>query len=191
MWATWASAMRTANGSVGNHWQQQPLLPPGAPGSRLLPAVERRATCDAAGVGGAAEVTSSMRTLLGGCIGPMPCRMACNHCFYCSFHLVACQSWCPADVCADLVPAECPGWAATGECQANPGYMVGVMAQPGNCMVSCKVCKPGERNTLSAVCLHPFVGSPGQRRQLQNDITVLRAAQHCVISRAEFSNICF
>lgn len=51
---------------------------------------------------------------------------------------------CFADTCADLAPG-CPGWAASGECQANPGFMVGDMpaGQTGKCMVSCKVCKPG------------------------------------------------
>lgn len=36
--------------------------------------------------------------------------------------------------------AECPGWAEGGECQANPGFMVGTLAQPGACLLSCWRC---------------------------------------------------
>ncbi|GAQ82073.1 Oxoglutarate/iron-dependent oxygenase [Klebsormidium nitens] len=38
--------------------------------------------------------------------------------------------------CADL-DGRCPGWAATGECTKNPGYMVG---STGHCRKSCRVC---------------------------------------------------
>ena len=32
---------------------------------------------------------------------------------------------------------QCPGWAAAGECDANPAFMVGTMTQPGGCVSSC------------------------------------------------------
>ncbi|ONK59707.1 uncharacterized protein A4U43_C08F9540 [Asparagus officinalis] len=34
----------------------------------------------------------------------------------------------------------CAGWAALGECQKNPRYMVGSKDSPGFCRKSCKVC---------------------------------------------------
>lgn len=36
--------------------------------------------------------------------------------------------------------ANCPQWAAAGECQKNPIYMMGSEGAPGYCMKSCKVC---------------------------------------------------
>lgn len=36
--------------------------------------------------------------------------------------------------------ANCPRWAAAGECQKNPLYMVGSEGSHGNCRQSCKVC---------------------------------------------------
>lgn len=34
----------------------------------------------------------------------------------------------------------CGEWAAYGECEKNPVYMVGSTASPGSCRKSCKVC---------------------------------------------------
>ena len=44
-----------------------------------------------------------------------------------------------AAACADdpESEAQCPGWAAAGECDANPEFMVGTMTQPGGCVSSC------------------------------------------------------
>lgn len=39
-----------------------------------------------------------------------------------------------APVCEDEKPADCPGWAASGECEKNPGFM------HGSCRMSCKRC---------------------------------------------------
>lgn len=36
--------------------------------------------------------------------------------------------------------ANCPQWAAAGECQKNPIYMMGSEGAPGYCRKSCKVC---------------------------------------------------
>ncbi|KAH7435237.1 hypothetical protein KP509_06G055500 [Ceratopteris richardii] len=36
--------------------------------------------------------------------------------------------------------ANCAEWAAMGECQKNPSYMVGTDAYPGSCRGSCRVC---------------------------------------------------
>jgi hypothetical protein len=36
--------------------------------------------------------------------------------------------------------SECPVWAESGECEANPGYMVGNKNRPGDCLVSCARC---------------------------------------------------
>lgn len=41
--------------------------------------------------------------------------------------------------CKD-VRSECPVWAESGECQANPGYMIGTKERPGECLVSCSRC---------------------------------------------------
>ncbi|KAH7295498.1 hypothetical protein KP509_27G052100 [Ceratopteris richardii] len=35
---------------------------------------------------------------------------------------------------------QCGEWAAMGECQKNPSYMVGTDAYPGACRASCRVC---------------------------------------------------
>jgi prolyl 4-hydroxylase len=32
---------------------------------------------------------------------------------------------------------QCPGWAAAGECDANPAFMVGTKTNPGGCVSSC------------------------------------------------------
>eukprot|EP00877_Chromochloris_zofingiensis_P014720 jgi/Chrzof1/9501/Cz04g05150.t1 len=41
----------------------------------------------------------------------------------------------------------CPGWAESGQCDTNPGYMVGTAQFPGACLLSCERCdlarKPG------------------------------------------------
>lgn len=46
--------------------------------------------------------------------------------------------------------SECPMWAESGECEVNPGYMVGTHAQPGACLASCARCdlarKPAASN---------------------------------------------
>jgi hypothetical protein len=60
-------------------------------------------------------------------------------------------------MCVDTA-AECAVWAARGECQANPNYMVGTGAQGGRCRASCKVCMPSEYSGLimtsgAVVCL--------------------------------------
>lgn len=36
----------------------------------------------------------------------------------------------------------CPQWAARGECQKNPNYMVGTRNLKGHCLLSCGVCEP-------------------------------------------------
>jgi hypothetical protein len=41
--------------------------------------------------------------------------------------------------CRDLHP-DCPGWAEGGECDHNPGYMVGDDDEPGSCLLSCGRC---------------------------------------------------
>ncbi|KAI7835426.1 hypothetical protein COHA_010673 [Chlorella ohadii] len=41
--------------------------------------------------------------------------------------------------CKDDNPG-CPGWAEGGECQNNPGYMVGSADRPGACLLSCGRC---------------------------------------------------
>ena len=46
--------------------------------------------------------------------------------------------------CADLNES-CAGWASDGECDKNPGFMVGNPGgAQGSCMLSCKKCKPGQ-----------------------------------------------
>lgn len=42
-------------------------------------------------------------------------------------------------VCADK-NYMCQQWAAAGECEKNPGYMVGNKDSPGFCRKSCRVC---------------------------------------------------
>lgn len=44
-----------------------------------------------------------------------------------------------ADSCVDENDG-CPGWAASGECEKNPVYMVGSKDAVGYCRKSCKVC---------------------------------------------------
>lgn len=34
----------------------------------------------------------------------------------------------------------CDAWAVTGECDKNPGFMVGTAAQPGACLKACSRC---------------------------------------------------
>ena len=41
--------------------------------------------------------------------------------------------------CADA-NAACPGWAEGGECEDNPGFMVGDKYNPGACILSCGRC---------------------------------------------------
>ena len=41
--------------------------------------------------------------------------------------------------CKDTLP-ECDGWADGGECENNPGYMVGRKGDPGACLLSCGRC---------------------------------------------------
>jgi len=36
----------------------------------------------------------------------------------------------------------CPEWASTGECRANPTFMVGSKDNPGQCLLSCGTCDP-------------------------------------------------
>eukprot|EP01025_Chloroclados_australasicus_P058590 TRINITY_DN7375_c0_g1_i4.p1 TRINITY_DN7375_c0_g1~~TRINITY_DN7375_c0_g1_i4.p1 ORF type:complete len:155 (+),score=10.42 TRINITY_DN7375_c0_g1_i4:126-590(+) len=35
---------------------------------------------------------------------------------------------------------ECKDWAASGECESNPGFMVGSSTRPGACLLSCQRC---------------------------------------------------
>lgn len=44
-----------------------------------------------------------------------------------------------ADKCIDAHP-DCSSWAATGECDENPLYMVGTEQHVGQCRKSCNVC---------------------------------------------------
>jgi prolyl 4-hydroxylase len=34
----------------------------------------------------------------------------------------------------------CKGWADSGECESNPGFMVGTKIHPGRCLLSCGRC---------------------------------------------------
>ena len=34
----------------------------------------------------------------------------------------------------------CASWAEGGECDNNPGFMVGVQSNPGSCLLSCGRC---------------------------------------------------
>jgi hypothetical protein len=34
----------------------------------------------------------------------------------------------------------CDAWSVTGECDKNPGYMIGTAAQPGACLKACNRC---------------------------------------------------
>lgn len=45
----------------------------------------------------------------------------------------------PSDECRDQNPS-CSHWAAVGECEKNPLYMVGSYGSVGHCRKSCKVC---------------------------------------------------
>lgn len=45
----------------------------------------------------------------------------------------------PYDRCIDT-DDECHLWAAKGECELNPAYMVGTELHPGHCVKSCKAC---------------------------------------------------
>lgn len=44
----------------------------------------------------------------------------------------------------------CASWAKGGECEKNPGFMVGDRAEDGFCMRSCGKCKPGTRPNVKA-----------------------------------------
>ncbi|PIA40252.1 hypothetical protein AQUCO_02500151v1 [Aquilegia coerulea] len=46
-----------------------------------------------------------------------------------------------AEGCVDE-NVNCPQWAASGECEKNPLYMIGSNENFGYCRMSCKVCKP-------------------------------------------------
>lgn len=47
-----------------------------------------------------------------------------------------------AGVCIDL-DTRCAGWAASGECEKNAGWMTGAESDnAGACRLSCKVCRP-------------------------------------------------
>ncbi|KXZ53821.1 hypothetical protein GPECTOR_6g739 [Gonium pectorale] len=41
--------------------------------------------------------------------------------------------------CTDLNP-KCPQWAASGECELNPNYMIGTHVHKGHCRKSCGMC---------------------------------------------------
>jgi prolyl 4-hydroxylase len=43
------------------------------------------------------------------------------------------------DGCEDR-EAGCSEWAVMGECEANPGFMVGSRLSPGACLLSCNRC---------------------------------------------------
>lgn len=45
----------------------------------------------------------------------------------------------PSSGCTDQ-NANCPRWAAAGECKKNPLYMVGTEDSTGHCRKSCQVC---------------------------------------------------
>ncbi|KAF8378352.1 hypothetical protein HHK36_029691 [Tetracentron sinense] len=52
----------------------------------------------------------------------------------------------------------CPRWAATGECQKNPSYMVGSEASYGYCRKSCKeVAKNRKKKSLFLDFFHPIL----------------------------------
>jgi hypothetical protein len=42
--------------------------------------------------------------------------------------------------CACVAVQECPVWAESGECEVNPGFMVGNKREPGACLASCARC---------------------------------------------------
>lgn len=55
----------------------------------------------------------------------------------------------PSELCATIqvdpngcedVNEHCEQWAAQGECEKNPDYMVGSPQYAGSCRKSCKVC---------------------------------------------------
>ena len=68
-----------------------------------------------------------------------------------------------AAACADDPESEarCPGWAAAGECDANPAFMVGTMTQPGGCVSSC-------------------CGGPGARERKWLDLATAKPAQRAM-----------
>lgn len=43
--------------------------------------------------------------------------------------------------CRDL-HEKCSGWAASGECEANPNYMIGSKSNTGHCRRACGMCSP-------------------------------------------------
>eukprot|EP01025_Chloroclados_australasicus_P011084 TRINITY_DN14802_c0_g1_i4.p1 TRINITY_DN14802_c0_g1~~TRINITY_DN14802_c0_g1_i4.p1 ORF type:complete len:286 (+),score=22.14 TRINITY_DN14802_c0_g1_i4:258-1115(+) len=43
-------------------------------------------------------------------------------------------------ICVDMHEL-CEGWASSGECDNNPGYMIGSSSNLGNCRKSCRVCQ--------------------------------------------------
>lgn len=61
--------------------------------------------------------------------------------------------------------SECPIWAESGECEANPGYMVGDKRRPGDCLVSCSRCDllPVPAGTAAARRLKVEEGGAGSK----------------------------
>lgn len=53
--------------------------------------------------------------------------------------------------CVDADPG-CPGWAASGECDRNPGFMRGAATTLGTCRASCGDCVVGGRLPSWALC---------------------------------------
>lgn len=49
------------------------------------------------------------------------------------------HTWGPTGPCEDA-DANCQGWAASGECDKNPQFMVGTRANPGSCIKACGRC---------------------------------------------------
>ena len=61
-------------------------------------------------------------------------------------------------LCMDLHPL-CLKWADSGECEANPNYMVGSTTSKGHCRKSCGVCTP--RKWGAALGVDPVVDTSG------------------------------
>ena len=54
----------------------------------------------------------------------------------------------PPAGCKDANKA-CADWAAVGECESNPGFMVGQPGQAGQCLLSCNRCDLMPKSTLA------------------------------------------
>ena len=63
-------------------------------------------------------------------------------------------------LCMDLHPL-CLKWADSGECEANPNYMVGSAVTKGHCKKSCGVCTP--RKWGAALGVDPVVDTSGEK----------------------------